>query len=96
MTEIIHRRAGERHELEVRGHAAYGPTGHDVVCAAISTAVNIMAAALQEDEDALFELNEGDCRLVWSGHEEVWSAVCTAFFHLSNDFSKYVSYISEK
>ena len=48
ITTAFHRRDGALLSATVSGHAGYAPAGEDVVCAAVSSAVQLTANALTE------------------------------------------------
>lgn len=52
-------RDGESLTLTVQGHAGAGEPGHDLVCAAVSTAVTALANLAISENDATVTLYEG-------------------------------------
>ena len=60
MISAIIQRDGEALSLTVQGHAGAGEPGHDLVCAAVSTAVTTLANLAIKEADATVTLFEGN------------------------------------
>lgn len=49
MTTIVFHLEGDRiHSFEIQGHSGYAQEGEDIVCAAVSSAVNLVSATVNE------------------------------------------------
>lgn len=99
MLKITYER--EKSRVRLVGHAHYGETGHDLVCAAASMLTHTLAAFVRDigGEDAEIRLLRGDslisCRVDEPYRDrtvEIFDRICRGFALLQENFPACVDY----
>lgn len=68
--------------ISITGHARYGPKGSDIVCSAISTLFQTLAASLDAltKDDIRTDIEEGHSRMIYKHLSEAGQLLVDAFF----------------
>ena len=95
----------KKHRLCVEGHANSGETGHDLVCASVSTLVYTLASFVSSMASSgqvrakCVKLGSGNARIgvkVAGEHDAavmlIFDAICGGFTLLARDYPEFVKY----
>ncbi len=68
--------------ISITGHARYGPNGSDIVCSAISTLFQTLAAAMEEltNDNININIEPGHSRMIYKHLSEAGQLLVDAFF----------------
>lgn len=106
MTEINIQEENKKHVFEIKGHAGYGESGTDIVCAAISTlGYTLLNEVLVLEvrglaENVEYEEEEGSLYISFCGEGKEIKTVCetieTGFLMLEEKFFSFLRVRGEK
>ena len=101
MTNIIAKKMEEKHILIIKGHAGYGVSGTDIICAAVSilgySLINELKVLEErgEAENVSFGEGEGSLIITFVGDNEklltAYETILGGFMALEQDYPDYVN-----
>lgn len=100
MTNIYINREGSEYQLLVLGHAGYGSSGTDIVCAAISTLVFTFLEIVEKKSDEKiffikkYQESDGMINVIVSGESLEFKGICetieSGFEMLEREYGEYL------